>query len=77
MPALYSLLITHKSSSEDGVELLVQPLNAHGAEVPVGVNDGLSLHLCPGLAREPDVGFLRLVPDDRRNGEHHSAPNIE
>ena len=66
-----------KSSPEDGVELVIQAADAHLAEVPVGVDDGLSDDLALGLAAQRDGRALGLLEDDARVGQADTnLPNV-
>jgi hypothetical protein len=53
-----------KSSPEDSVELGVETTDAHLAEVPVRVDDGLPHNFALGLAAELDGGTFALLKDD-------------
>ena len=58
-----------KSSPEDGVELVIEAADAHLAEVPVRVDDGLPHDLAFGLATQRDGRAFALFKDDAGVGD--------
>ncbi len=52
-----------KGSSEDCIELSIQSTDAHLAEVPIWVDDALTLHFALGLASQEDRGAFSLLKD--------------
>jgi hypothetical protein len=58
-----------KGAPEDGVELLVEAADAHLAEVPVRIDDGLPHDLAFRLAAQLEGRPLGLLEDDARVGQ--------
>ena len=66
-----------EGSPEDGVELFVETADAHLAEVPVRVDDGLPHNLALGLAAQLDGRAFALFKDDAGVGNADADLVIE
>ena len=73
---MMSTLLPCCSLPEYSIELSIQTTNSHLAEVPVGVDDLLSLHLGLALAGEVHGAALHLLPGDGSVGQQQTTGHL-